>query len=71
MATPRYEYYTKMLETIIDNNDSHNVPFSSENLRQAVKRVMVETEEVETDTERRKNDVTMYTFFNHSIISPS
>ena len=45
MATPRDEYYTKMLETLIYHNDRHNAPLSSENLWQAVRIVMVETEE--------------------------
>ena len=71
MATPRYEYYKNILETLIDHNDRHNAPLSSENLRQAVRRVMAETEEIERDPEHNKNNVTMDTFFNHSIISPS
>ena len=45
MATPIDEYYTKMLENLKDHNDRHNAPFSSENLQQAVSRVMAETEE--------------------------
>ena len=32
MATPGEKYYTKMLETIIEHNDSHNAPLSSEKL---------------------------------------
>ena len=45
MATPRDEYYTNMLETLIDHNDRHNTPLSSEKLRQSVSRVLAETEE--------------------------
>ena len=60
-----------MLDTLIDHNDCQNAPFSSEKLQQAVRRVMAETEEVERDPEHNKNNVTMDTFFNHSIISPS
>ena len=40
IATPRDEYYTKMLKTLIDHKDCHNTPFSSEKLQQAVGRVM-------------------------------
>ena len=57
-----------MVKTLIDHNGCHNAPFSSEKLRQAVKRVMAETEEVEHDAKHNKNNVTMDTFFNHSII---
>ena len=45
MATPIDEYYTNILETLIDHNDRQNEPFSSEKLLQAVIRVMSETEE--------------------------
>ena len=71
MATPRDEYYTNMLETLIDHNDHHNEPLTSEKLQQAVSRVMAETEEVECDTEHNTSNVTMDTFLYHSIISPS
>ena len=71
MATPRYEYYTNMLKTLIDHNDRHNAPLSSEKLWQSFRRVMVETEEVEYDAKHNENNVTMDTFFNCSIISPS
>ena len=71
MATTRYENHTKMLETKIDHNDCHNEPLSSEKLRQAVSRVMAETDEVERGAEHNKHNVTMDTFFNHSTISPS
>ena len=59
-----------MLETLIDHNDLHNAPLSSENLQQSVRRVTAETQEVECDAKHNENSVTMYTFFNHSIISP-
>ena len=54
-----------MLETLIDHNDCHNAPFSSEKLWQAVIRVMSETEEAEYDSKHNANKVTMDTFFNH------
>ena len=34
-----------MLETHVNHNDRHNAQFSSEDLRQAVSKVMAETEE--------------------------
>ena len=71
MDNPRDEYYTKMLETLIDHNYCHDAPLSSKNLRQAVNRVMAETEEEERDAKHNANDVTMEAFFNHSTISPS
>ena len=71
MATPIYEYYTKMLKTLIDHNDRHNAPLYSEKLQQEVSIVMAETEEEERDAKHSANNVTMDTFFNHSIISPS
>ena len=56
------EYYIKMLETLIDHNDHHIAPLSSENLQQAVSRVMEETKEVERDAKRNANNMTTYTF---------
>ena len=44
MATTKEKFYTKMLETLVDYNDHNNAPFSNDNLRQAVSKVMVETE---------------------------
>ena len=43
MATQEYEYYTNMLETIIEHNDRHNVSLSNEKLRQAVRTIMAKT----------------------------
>ena len=67
MATPRDEYYTKMLETLIDHNDRHNAPLSSEKLQQAVSKVMAETEEEECEAERNANNVTMDTFLQSPV----
>ena len=44
MFAPKEKYYTNMLETLIDYNDHHNVPLSNEKLRQAVSKVMSETQ---------------------------
>ena len=60
-----------MLETLIDHNDRHNAPFSSEKLQKEVSIVMAETEEKERDAKHCANYVTMDNFFNHSTISPS
>ena len=65
--TPRYEYYTKMLETLIDHNDRHNASLSSEKLRQAFRRVMAETEEEERDAKRNANNVTMDTLLHSPV----
>ena len=42
MDTPRDEYYTKMLDTLIGHNYRHNAPLSNENLLQPFRRVMAE-----------------------------
>ena len=52
------------METIIDHNDRHNVPLSNENLRQAVSRIMSETEEEERDAKCNANNVNMDTFIH-------
>ena len=62
MATPRYENYTYMLETLIDHNDRHNAPLSSEKLQQAVSRVMAGKEEEYCDAKCNANNVTIDTF---------
>ena len=43
MATQEDEYYTNLLETIIEHNDRHNVPFSNENLLKPVSIIVAET----------------------------
>ena len=50
------------METLIDHNDCHNLPFSNQKLQQEVSTVMTETEEEERDEERNANNVTMDTF---------
>ena len=44
MSTQEEEYYRNMLETIIEHNDRHNVPFSNEKLRQPFSIIVAETE---------------------------
>ena len=68
MAKTKDKYYMKMLETLVDYNDRNNEPFSNEKIRQAVRRVMSETEREERDTGRNSNNVYMDTFF---IVLPS
>ena len=45
MSTTKEKYYTKMLGTIVDYNDRNNAPLSNDKLRQAVSKVMEDTEE--------------------------
>ena len=44
MATPKDKYFEKMLETLVDHNDCQNAPLSDEKIRQAVSKVIEETE---------------------------
>ena len=67
MATPRDEYYTKILGTLIYHNNCHKEPLSSEELRQAVSRVMSETEEEECDAKCNTNNVTMDDFIQSPV----
>ena len=67
MATAREEYYTKMLDSLLNYNDCHGTPFSSENLREAVIRVMAETEEEEKYAKRNVNNVTMDDFVHSPV----
>ena len=72
MATPRDEYYTNMLETLVNYNDLNNGPLSNREIQQSVRRVMTEMEEEERDTKCNANHVTMDTISPcvHSTISP-
>ena len=40
MANVKEKYYMTMVETLIDHNYCHNVPFSNEKLQQSVSKVM-------------------------------
>ena len=59
MANPKDKYYTKLLETVVDYNDHHSAPLSNKKLRQAVSKVMEETEELEHDAKLNANNVTI------------
>ena len=61
MDNAREEYYSKMLDSLINHNDCHDTPFSSKNLQEAVSRVTAETEEEEKYSKRNVNNVTTYT----------
>ena len=60
MATPKDKYYTKLLETLVDENNRNSAPLYNEKLRQAVSKV---TEEKEAELERNVNKITMDTSF--------
>ena len=53
----------KMLETLVDYNDSHNAPLYNENLWQAVSKVTEETEE----EERNVNNSTIDNFCQYLV----
>ena len=40
MATAREEYFTKMLDSLLDDDERHGTPLSRENLQEAVSRFM-------------------------------
>ena len=44
MATPKDKYYTKLLKTLVDENNRNGAPFSNEKIQQAVRIVTKETE---------------------------
>ena len=44
MATPREEYYTKMLDSLLGHTHCHGTPLSSKKLQEAVSRAMEEDE---------------------------
>ena len=62
MATTKDKYFDKMLETIVNHNDSQNAPFSNDKLLKPVSRVMAETEEEERNSKHNSNNATMDTY---------
>ena len=60
MATPREEYFTKMLDSLLEHNHRHGIPFSSKNVQEAVRRVM---EEEAKYAKRNVNNFTEVLFF--------
>ena len=69
MAITKEEYFTKMLEDLVDYNDCHNAPLSNEKLRQAVSKFTAEMEEEERDAKCKANNITMDTFFYKSPVT--
>ena len=64
MATPKEEYFTDMLDSLIKHNRRHGTPFSSKKLWEVVIRVM---EYEERDSERNINKVTTGTLFQYPV----
>ena len=60
MATPKEEYYTEMLYSLLEYNHCHGTPFYSRNIQEAVIRVM---EDKEKYAKRNVNNVTTDTLF--------
>ena len=69
MSTQKEEYYRNMLETIIEHNNRHNVPFSKKKLRQSFSTIMVKIKEKERDAKRNTNNVTTDTFIQSPYMS--
>ena len=67
MATAREEYFTKILDSLIDHNYRHGTPFSSENLQEAGIRVMEEAEEGENDSKLNVNNINMDTLYQSPV----
>ena len=59
MATPKDKYYMTLVETLIEHNDHHNVALSNDNLRQAIIKVVAETEDEDFEAKRNANNATM------------
>ena len=64
MATPREEYFTKMLDYLLKHNHRHGTPLSSKNLQEEVIRVM---EEEEKYAKHNVNNVTTDTLFRSPV----
>ena len=57
MATPKDKYYTKLLKTLVDDNNRNGSPLSNENIKILFSIVMKETEaEIEHDIKEIKMD---------------
>ena len=69
MVTKKYKNFEKMLGTIVVHNYDHNAQLSNEKLRQAVSKVMEETQEEELDAKFNANNVTMDNFFQQSPVT--
>ena len=65
MAIQEEEYYTDLLEAMIENNDRKKIPFSKEKIRQAINMIEAETAE----EERNANNVTTDTFIHPPVMT--
>ena len=64
MSTPKDKYHTKLLKTLVNDNNRNSAPFSNEKIQQAVSIVM---EETEAQLERNINKITMDTSFQFPV----
>ena len=64
IATPKEEYFTEMLHSLIERNRCHSTPMSNKNLQEAVIRVM---EDEKNDANRNVHNVTTDNLFQAPI----
>ena len=64
MSTPKNKYYTKLLKTLVGDNNRNGAPFSNENLQQEVSKLM---EGTDAEHERNVNKITMDTSFQSPV----
>ena len=64
MDTPKDKYHNTLLKTLVDDNNRNGATLSNEKLRQAVGKVM---EETEAELERKINKITMGTSFQSPV----
>ena len=64
MATPQNKYYNALRNTLYEDNNHKGAPFSNKNLRQAVGKLI---EETEAEFERNINEITCDTSFQYPI----
>ena len=67
MTTPRYKYYKKLLDTLVEYNNDQNAPLYNEKSEQAISKVIADTEEEERNIMSDANNVTMETFCQSSV----
>ena len=65
ITTPKEEYFTDILDSLIEHSCCHDTPLSSKNLRESVIRVM---EDKENDAKCNVNNVTMDNLFQSPVI---
>ena len=68
MATPIYKYYTEFYRNITDCNDRKGAPFSNENIRDAIRRFIVEEEAHDHNEPFDTNNITVDTFSQTPVI---